>query len=61
MVVERDDPLLFLADGEFVDVVDQLMGVDPAEVAQALAGGWVGGEGALLLWDRWRPKCEAVM
>jgi hypothetical protein len=40
--VERDDPLLFLGDGDFVDVVEQLMGVDPAEAAQAFAGG-VGG------------------
>ncbi|KAL4426106.1 hypothetical protein ABPG77_002692 [Micractinium sp. CCAP 211/92] len=33
--VERDDPLLFLSPDEFVDVVEQLMGVDPAEAAQA--------------------------
>lgn len=36
--VERDDPLLFLGPNEFVDVVEQLMGVDPAEAAQAFAG-----------------------
>lgn len=27
--VERDDPLLFVADGDFVDVVEQFSGVDP--------------------------------
>ncbi len=36
--MERDDPLLFLADGEFVDVVEQLMGVDPSEASAAFAG-----------------------
>jgi hypothetical protein len=40
--VERDDPLLFLADSEFVDVVEQLMGVDPAAAAQAFAGARMG-------------------
>ena len=46
-VVERDDPLLFLGDDEFVDVVEQLMGVDPGEAAQAFTGEWVGGWGSM--------------
>lgn len=33
-VVERDDPLLFVADGDFVDVVEQFSGVDPRIAAE---------------------------
>lgn len=47
--VERDDPLLFLGDGEFVDVVEQLMGVDPSEAAAAFAGASHGAGGGGLL------------
>ncbi len=32
--VERDDPLLFIADGDFVDVVEQFSGVDPCISAE---------------------------
>ncbi|GAB4819102.1 hypothetical protein N2152v2_006148 [Parachlorella kessleri] len=33
--VEKDDPLLFLADGEFLDVMEQFIGIDPHEAAEA--------------------------
>ncbi len=33
--VDRDDPLLFLADGEFLDVMEQFIGIDTQEAAQA--------------------------
>ena len=42
--VERDDPLLFLAPGEFLDVMEQLVGPSPADAGRAFAGegarGW---------------------
>lgn len=37
--MEKDDPLLFLADGEFLDVMEQFIGIDPAEAAEAFTGG----------------------
>lgn len=33
--VERDDPLLFLSEGDFADVVEQLLGVDRAMAGEA--------------------------
>ena len=42
--LERDDPLLFLPEGEILDVLEQLIGVDPAEIAAVFAGAREGGE-----------------
>ena len=62
--MERDDPLLFTEGGEFVDVVEQLMGVEPGEAAAAFNGeraarGGAGGVGIVRLCVR--VLCCAVL